>query len=95
MAATQFSSSESLTVGSTSVGFTAATYGQSNFAHVTVEVADVRMNLNGAAATTTNGIPLRPGDEVILESTDEVSRARFIRDGGTDATVTVQFGSKS
>ena len=95
MSATQFSGAEALTVGSTSVGFSSSNYGQSSFAHLTVEVSDVRMTLNGGDATVAAGIPLRPNDEVILESLDEIKRVRFIRDSGTDATVIAHFGSKA
>ena len=92
MASTQFSGFEALTVSSTSLGFTAATYGNADYAHVYVDIADVRMRLDGSAATTSNGIPLRVGDEVLLEGRDELTRARFIRDGGTDATIVAHFG---
>ena len=94
MAAVQFHAFEALSVSSTSLGFTAATYGGANYAHVYVDIADVRIRMDGGAASTTNGIPLRVGDEVLLENADEVSRARFIRDGGTDATLVTNFGVK-
>ena len=81
---------EALTVSSTAVGLTAATYGGSNFAHIYVDVADVRMVLTGTP-TASNGIPLAVGDEVYLDSADEIVRVRFIRDGGTDATLQVNY----
>ena len=95
MASVQFSAFEALTVSSTSLGFTSATYGQADYAHVYVDVADVRMRLDAGTASTTNGIPLTVGDEVILENADEIARARFIRDGGTDATLVANFGKRA
>ena len=92
MASVQFNAFEALTVSSTSLGFTAATFGNADYAHVYVDIADVRMRLDSGAASTTNGIPLTVGDEVVLESAEEVARARFIRDGGTDATLVTNFG---
>ena len=95
MASVQFFATEALSVSSTSVGFTSATYGAADYAHVYIDIADIRMLDTGAAVTTSNGIPLAVGDEIILESAEEVSRARFIRDGGTDATLISQFGKRN
>ena len=95
MASVQFFAEEALTVSSTSVGFTAATYSNADYAHVYCTIADVRVRLDGGAPTASNGIEMRPGDELILESKDEVSRARFIRDGGTDSTLISHFGGRS
>ena len=94
MASVQFNAFEALTVSSTSVGFTSATYGNADYAHVYVDIADVRMRLDGGTASTSNGIPLAVGDEVVLEGADEVARARFIRDGSTDATLVTNFGAR-
>ena len=95
MASVQFFATEALTVSSTSVGFTSATYGAADYAHVYVDIADVRFLANGTAATTSNGVPLANHDELILESAEEVARFRAIRDGGTDATLIAQFGKRS
>lgn len=91
----QFSSFEALTVSSSSVGLTSGTYGGADYAHVYIDVADVRMRLDAGTASATNGIPLTVGDEVYLESAEEVQRARFIRDGSTDATLQVNYGVKN
>ena len=94
MASAQFFAFENLTVSTSSVGFTAATYGNANFAHVYIDVADVRMRLDGGAPTASVGVPLAVGSEVILENKDELTRVRFIRDGGTDAVLQTNFGVK-
>lgn len=91
----QFNAFEALSVSSTSVGLTAATYDEADYAHVYVDVADVRVRFDSGTASATNGVPLTVGDELILESKDEVMRARFIRDGGTDATLQVNYGVSS
>ena len=88
----QFHAFEALTVSSTSLGLTSATYGGADYAHIYVDVADVRMRLDAGTASATNGIPLAVGDEVELEGVEEVTRARFIRDGATDATLQVNYG---
>ena len=94
MAQVQFSAFENLTVSTTGLALTAATYGQADYAHVYVDVADVRLRLDATVPTASVGIPLTVGDEVLLESRDEVVRARFIRDGGTDAILQVSYGVK-
>lgn len=94
MASVQFFATEALTVSSTSVGFTSATYGAADYAHIYVDIADIRMLDSGDAVTTSNGVPAAVHDEIILESASEVQRARFIRDGGTDATLIAQFGKR-
>lgn len=95
MASVQFFATEALTVSSTSVGFTSATFGAADYAHVYIDVADVRALATGTAVTTSNGVPLSVGDELILESAEEVARFRAIRDGGTDATLIAQFGKRN
>lgn len=95
MAAAQFFASEALTVSSTSVGFTAATFAGADYAHVYVDIADVRFRVDGGTASTTNGVPVAVHDEIILESVEEVARFRAIRDGGTDATLFAQFGKRT
>lgn len=97
MAGIQFFNMEALTVGSSSVGFTAATYAGADYAHVYVDEtgADVRFRLDGGAASTTNGISARIGDEIILESADEVIRFRAIRDSSSNATLVAHFGRRS
>lgn len=94
MAATQFFAFEALTVSSTSLGFTSATYGQADYAHVFVDTADVRFRLDAGTASSVNGIPASIYDEIILESQEEVSRFRAIRDGGSDATLIAHFGKR-
>lgn len=92
MASVQFFATEALTVSSTSVGFTSATYVGADYAHVYVDVADVRILATGSTVTASNGVPCAVGDEILLENADEVARFRAIRDGSTDATLIVQFG---
>jgi hypothetical protein len=95
MSGYQFFAEEALTVSTTAVGFTAATYGGADFAHVYVDTADIRVFFGGGTPTASAGIPASAGDEIILESKDEVSRFRAIREGGTDAVLRANFGVRS
>ena len=88
----QFFSFENLTVSSTGVGFTSATVALANYARVYVDDADVRMRLDGTVPTATVGELIPRDSVVLLQSQDEVNRARFIRTSGSDATLMAQFG---
>lgn len=94
MSGVQFTSQEALTVSSTAVGFTAATYGDTNYALVYVDNADIRVFFGGGTPTASTGIPVSAGDEIILENKSEIERFLAIREGGTDAVLRVNFGSR-
>lgn len=95
MAAAQFFAFEALTVSSTSLGFTSATYGAADYAHIYVDTADIRFRLDGGTASTSNGIPSGVHDEIILENAAEIAGFRAIRDGGTDSTLVAHFGKRT
>ena len=92
MARVQYFAYEDLTVGASSVGFTAATYGNANYAVVLVENGPIRYRLDAGAPTASVGDTLEVGARVFLESAEEVSRFRAIRRDGTSATLRVNFG---
>lgn len=94
MASVQFFNQEALTVSSTAVGFTAATYVEADYAHIYVDTADVRVFFGGGTPTASTGFPVSAGDEIILEGFDEVSKFLAIREGGTDAVLRANFGKR-
>ena len=91
----KFSAFESLTVAGTSVGLTSATFANRNRALVTVETAQVRFRFDGAdnAPTASVGHILEVGDTLELDSEHQLEHIRFIRTGGTSATVRCAYGS--
>lgn len=82
---------ESLSVGATSVGFTADKLDGMRYAHVTSEGA-VRYRLDGVAPTTSVGHLLSVNDVLDLDSREQLIGARFISTSGT-VTVSVSYGS--
>lgn len=83
---------ESVTVSTTAVTLTAATYTNCDNALITVETDQVRFRLDGVAPTSSVGHVLDAGDTLILDSADQIVGARFIRSGGSDATLRVSYG---
>lgn len=92
--ATGYFAYEDLIVSSTALGFTAATRGTANRATISCEVAPVRYVLNGGTPTASSGQTLEVGDKLILDSEDQITRARFIRREGTDSTLRCSFGKE-
>ena len=87
---------EALTVATTSVGFTAATFAPTTgtpaiSAHLKVETAQVRYRTDGTAPTATVGTILDPGDTLTVWGTFDIASIRFIRTGGVSATLSVEY----
>ena len=85
---------EDLTVGSTAVGFTAATYAGADYASIYVEGGPVRFRLDAGTPTASVGDTLEQGDRLTLDSEEEVKRFRAIRRDGVSATLRVNFGKQ-
>ena len=83
---------EALSVAGTAVGFTAATFGTADHAHLNVESGAVRYRFDGASPTATEGHELEVGDNYKVESPDEVQKIRFIRRDGVSLTIRATFG---
>lgn len=90
MAGASYFAYEDLTVSGTAVGGTAATYSNANYATILVESASVRFKFG--TPTATSGDVLNPGDRIVLESQDEVSRIKFISKDGSSATLRCHYG---
>jgi len=86
---------EAVTVDSTAggVGLTAATIAGTNRALLTVETAAIRYTVNGTAPTTAVGHLAQPGDVIKLESQDELTKFRAIRQGGVSGTIMASYGA--
>ena len=85
---------ETITVSSTALGFTAATFdtggGAPLAALVTVESQPIRFRADAASPTTTVGHPASAGQMIDVCGEGNVRRFRMIRTG-TDSTVTVTY----
>ena len=86
---------EEIAVSTAAKALTTATYNPSgatnaSMALITVDLADVRMRFSGSAATTDAGHVVADGSSVKV-CTAELPLVSMIRDGGTDAEVTVTY----
>lgn len=88
----KFIAFEKITVGSTAVGLTAATYAGATVAEVTFETAAVRVRRDGTAPTAETGTPFFDKDVLLLTSSDQIAKFKAIRSGATDATIQVAYG---
>ncbi len=91
----KFSAFESITVAGSSVALTTGTFANRNLALITVEGAQVRFRFDGAATAPTASVGhiLEVGDTLELDSGWQLINIRFIRTGGTSATVRCAYGS--
>ena len=87
-----FDAFESVTVSTSSVGLTAATFGDAQYALITVETAAVRFRLDGTAPTATVGHVREVGEGLELDRNTQLEDIRFIRRDGADATLRVSYG---
>ncbi len=92
MASIQTFAYEDLTVGSTAVTFTAATYSGADWVMFSVENGPIRFRLDGGTPTTSVGDLARVGDRITLESREELKGFKAIRVDGTSATLRVHYG---
>ena len=90
-----YTTGESVTVSNASKALTTGTIPDLPFAFITVEGAQVRFWSWGAttAPTASVGHVLDVGDDLYLERPDELKNIRFIRTGGTDATLRCSYGN--
>lgn len=88
----EYQAFEALSVSTSSVGLTAGTILDRQFALITVEVGAVRFRLDGTAPTAAVGHVLEPGDKLTLDSNDQLASVRFIRRDGLDATLECSYG---
>ena len=87
-----FSAYETITVSGTAGGLTAATISGKSSALITVEVAAVRFHVDGSTPTATVGHVLEVNDVLELDTPEVMSKASFIRKGGTSGTLRCSYG---
>jgi len=85
---------ESISVSSTAVILTVATYGPRPYAFITVETAPIRFRLEGTAPTATEGHLAEPGDVIHLRNHDQLQDFQAIRTGA-DAVIKCSYGNTS
>ena len=83
---------ESLSVSSTAVTLTAATYEARPYAFITVETAQIRFRLDGTAPTATEGHLAEPGDIIHLRNHDQLEDFQAIRTSA-DAVIKCAYGN--
>lgn len=88
-----FNARETLSVGQSSTGFTAATYGNARYAIATVEAVPVRVTVDGTAASATVGHLAEVGDFIRLKNQDQIRKFRAYALSGT-ASLQASFGIK-
>ena len=82
---------ETLTVGSTAVGLTSATYSDATRAEMTLETAQIRFWDDGTDPTSSVGIPVYVGDPIVLNSAAQIANFKAIRTGSTSGTLSIQY----
>jgi len=85
---------ESISVSSTAVILTVATYGARPHAFITVETAPIRFRLDGTAPTASEGHLADPGDIIHLHNHDQLEDFQAIRTGA-DAVIKCAYGNVS
>lgn len=71
--------------------FTADELRYAGGAYVSVVGANIMVTLDGTTPTATLGIPLPENGTMEIENAAEAMRAQFIRQGSSDATVTISL----
>ncbi len=84
---------ESVTVAATSKALTSGTYGDAQYAFITVETAAVRFTVDGTTVSATIGHILEPGDTLQLNRNSQIAEVRFYRRDGVSATLRVSYGT--
>ena len=85
---------ESISVSSTAVILTVATYGARPHAFITVETAPIRFRLDGTAPTASEGHLADPGDIIHLHNHDQLEDFQAIRTS-SDAVIKCAYGNVS
>lgn len=82
---------ESVTVTTSAIGLTPATYLDAIKAEMTVERDAIRVQTDGTDPTATDGHVIWQGDVVTLEGTAEISKFRAYRANVVDAVLKVTY----
>ena len=82
---------EALSVAASSTPFTATTAIAAKMAVAKVEGAQIRYRTDGTAPTATVGVLADPGDVLTVWGSADCLAIRFIRTGGTSATLNTEY----
>jgi len=82
---------ETITVSTTAVGFTQATYADAKAASMVTAGGPIRIRLSGSLPTSTIGYEAADGSSVDVEGAGDIANFRMIRSGGADVTVFVTY----
>jgi hypothetical protein len=82
---------EQITIEATAKVLTAAEYKNAQKASISVETADIRYRLDGTAPTATIGKLAEDGDEIILESAEDIKNFKAIRTGSVSAVLNIDY----
>jgi hypothetical protein len=90
---------EAITVATTAVGFTTATYRLSvsrSATHVTLGLAtaQIRYRVDGTDPTSSAGRLMEIGDEVVVTGREDIDRFRAIRTGGVSGALTATYSEE-
>lgn len=82
---------ESITVSTTAIGLTEASYEAAITAEVTVENGPIRFRTDGTAPTAAVGHLLSDGDVLYLDNPSDLSGLSMIRDAAVDGDISVSY----
>lgn len=82
---------ESVIIAAASTGLTAGTYLDAIRAVLTLETAQVRMTMDGTAASASVGHLMNPDDVITLDGTKQIANFRAFRTGGVSGVVQVTY----
>ena len=85
---------EAITVSTTALSLSAATYVGYRTAVITVEDFAVRFRVDGTNPTATEGHLVNAGGKIVLGSADEIAQFRVIRQSSGDAKLRVSYGNE-
>ena len=85
---------EAITVSTTALSLSAATYVGYRTAVITVEDFAVRFRVDGTNPTATEGHLVNAGGKIVLGSADEIVQFRVIRQSSGDAKLRVSYGNE-
>ena len=86
---------EQITIDATVGGkaLTAATYGNAPKAIITIETAQIRFRVDGGAPTATIGHIADIGDQIELNSVEDIANFKAIRTGSVSAVISVTYSN--
>ena len=82
---------ESITVATTAIGLTSATYDDSVKAEMTLETAQIRIRKDGINPTSSEGHLVEVGDIIVLNSAADLATFKAIRTGTVSGVLKVSY----